>query len=279
MSVASSRNWPNRPRSTRGGADDRHSGAGTPAGHPTVRRPGRAPSRHGAPAGIPGPSGGQPGYQWRAVALSLPGLSRGPHPTAAGRPQPQLCRCRGGHRPPRPDRRTRNRIARASRLWRPTMNPEHLTQKSQEALHEAQTVALRMGHPEVDNEHLLLALIDQTDGLVPSLLAATGADVAGLRAGVQQDLEKRPRVSGHGGAPGEVMVTQRLSRLLDTAEHEADRMKDEYVSVEHLLIALLKQGAAGAAGDRLIQQGVTLERVLEALSGGRGDQRVTSAVP
>ena len=137
---------------------------------------------------------------------------------------------------------------------------------------------MRLGHPEVDNEHLLLALIEQTDGLVPSLLAATGADVAGLRAGVQQDLEKRPRVSGPGAPPGQVMVTQRLSRLLDTAEHEANRMKDEYVSVEHLFIALLKQGG-GAAGDRLNEQGVTLERVLEALSGVHGNQRVTSAMP
>ncbi len=159
------------------------------------------------------------------------------------------------------------------------MNPEHLTQKSQEALHEAQSIALRMGHSEVDNEHLLLALIEQPDGLVPSLLAATGADVAGLRAGLEQDLAKRPRVGGPGAAPGQVMVTQGLSRLLDTAEHEANRLKDEYVSVEHLLIALLKQAGGGAAGDRLSEQGVTLERVLEALSGVRGNQRVTSAMP
>jgi ATP-dependent Clp protease ATP-binding subunit ClpB len=159
------------------------------------------------------------------------------------------------------------------------MNPDRLTQKSQEALHDAQTVALRMGHSEVDSEHLLLALVDQADGLVPSLLAATGADVPGLRTGIEQDMARRPRVSGPGVAPGQVMVTQRLSRLLDTAEQEATRMKDEYVSVEHLLIALLKEGNNGAAGRRLNEQGVTLEGFLEALSAVRGNQRVTSAMP
>ncbi|HWE69973.1 MAG TPA: ATP-dependent chaperone ClpB [Acidimicrobiales bacterium] len=159
------------------------------------------------------------------------------------------------------------------------MNPDRLTQKSQEALHDAQTVALRMGHSEVDNEHLLLALVDQPDGLVPSLLAATGADVPGLRTGIEEDMARRPRVSGPGVPPGQVMVTQRLSRLLDTAEQEATRMKDEYVSVEHLLIALLREGNNGAAGRRLNEQGVTLEGFLEALSAVRGNQRVTSAMP
>jgi ATP-dependent Clp protease ATP-binding subunit ClpB len=159
------------------------------------------------------------------------------------------------------------------------MNPEHLTQKSQEALHEAQSIALRMGHNEVDDEHLLLALIDQSDGLAPSLLAAAGADVAGLRAGLEQDLAKRPRVSGPGAVPGQVMVTQRLSRLLDTAENEANRMKDDYVSVEHLLLALLREGVGGSSSSRLNEQGVTLEKILEALAGVRGNQRVTSAMP
>ncbi|HEX3841125.1 MAG TPA: ATP-dependent chaperone ClpB [Acidimicrobiales bacterium] len=159
------------------------------------------------------------------------------------------------------------------------MNPDRLTQKSQEALHEAQTVALRMGHTEVDTEHLLLALIGQPDGLVPSLLAATGADVEALRTAIEQDMARRPRVSGPGAAPGQVLVTQGLSRLLDAADREATRMKDEYVSVEHLMIALLKEGSAGSAGRRLNEQGVTVEGFLDALSAVRGNQRVTSAMP
>jgi ATP-dependent Clp protease ATP-binding subunit ClpB len=159
------------------------------------------------------------------------------------------------------------------------MNPDRLTQKSQEALHDAQSLAMRLGHTEVDSEHLLVSLIDQPEGLVSQLLGHVGADVAALRASVERDLGNRPRVSGPGAAPGQVFVTQRLSRLFDTAEQEAERLGDEYVSVEHLVIALLREGPAGAAGRHLNDQGVTLEGFLEALSAVRGHQRVTSATP
>ena len=89
-----------------------------------------------------------------------------------------------------------------------------LTQKSQEALHDAQTKALRFGHTEVDGEHLLLALLDQPDGLIPRLVRQAGADADRLRAGVEAELERRPSVSGPGAAPGQVYLTQRLSRVL-----------------------------------------------------------------
>ncbi|GAB4060990.1 ATP-dependent chaperone ClpB [Catellatospora paridis] len=159
------------------------------------------------------------------------------------------------------------------------MDMNKLTQKSQEALHDAQTVALRLGHTEVDGEHLLLALLDQPEGLVPRLLTQTGADPQQLRAEVEQDLAKRPKVSGPGAQPGQVFVTQRLSRLLDTAEREATRLKDEYVSTEHLLLALAEEGSATAAGRRLKEHGVTRESFLSALTQIRGNQRVTSAMP
>jgi ATP-dependent Clp protease ATP-binding subunit ClpB len=154
-----------------------------------------------------------------------------------------------------------------------------LTQKSQEALHDAQTKALRFGHTEVDGEHLLLALLDLPDGLVPRLLTQAGADPAALRAKVEAELGRRPRVTGPGAGPGQVMVTQRLARLLDAAEREAGRLKDEYVSVEHLLLALLDEGSATATGRRLKEQGVTREAFLAALTRVRGNQRVTSAMP
>ncbi|HVM67227.1 MAG TPA: ATP-dependent Clp protease ATP-binding subunit, partial [Acidimicrobiales bacterium] len=159
------------------------------------------------------------------------------------------------------------------------MNTDRLTQKSQEALHDAQTKALRFGHTETDGEHLLLALLDQPDGLVPRLLVGVGADVDRLRADVEADLQRRPRVSGPGAAPGQVYLTQRLSRLLDAAEQEAKRMHDEYVSVEHLLIALLDEGTDTAAGRRLRALGVTRDSFLAALAEVRGNQRVTSAMP
>ncbi|QXJ22565.1 ATP-dependent chaperone ClpB [Actinomadura graeca] len=159
------------------------------------------------------------------------------------------------------------------------MDPDTMTQKSQEALHGAQTKALRYGHTEVDAEHLLLALLEQPDGLAPRLVQHAGADPEALRRDLEHALERRPKVSGPGAQPGQVYLTQRLSRLLDTAEREAKRLKDEYVSVEHLLLALIEEGSGTASGRLLQQQGLTRDRFLEALTAVRGNQRVTSAMP
>ncbi len=159
------------------------------------------------------------------------------------------------------------------------MDLNRLTQKSQEALHDAQTKALRYGHTEVDGEHLLLALLDQPEGLTGRLLSQAGPDPDALRADLEAELGRRPKVSGPGAAPGQVYVTQRLSRLFDTAEREAQRLKDEYVSVEHLVIALIEEGSATAAGRLLRTRGLTREKFLSALTEIRGNQRVTSAMP
>jgi ATP-dependent Clp protease ATP-binding subunit ClpB len=159
------------------------------------------------------------------------------------------------------------------------MDPNRLTQKSQEALHDAQTKALRFGHTEVDGEHLLLALLDQPEGIAPRLLAQAGADPDRLRAALEAELARRPRVTGPGVNPGEVRVTQRLARLLDTAGQEAGRLKDDYVSVEHLLMALIAEGPETPAGRLLQQEGVTRDGFLQALTTIRGNQRVTSAMP
>jgi ATP-dependent Clp protease ATP-binding subunit ClpB len=159
------------------------------------------------------------------------------------------------------------------------VDAERLTLRSQEALHDAQTKALRFGHTEVDGEHLLLALLDQADGLVPRLLQQVGVDPERLKADVEADLQRRPRVSGPGASPGQVFVTQRLGRLLDAAGQEAERLKDDYVSVEHLIVALLDEGSATAAGRRLAEHGVTRDGFLQALISIRGHQRVTSAMP
>src|SRR3954451_8575365 len=159
------------------------------------------------------------------------------------------------------------------------MDVNRLTQKSQEALHDAQTKALRFSHVEVDGEHLLLALLDQPDGLAPRLLTQAGADADAARAAVEAELGRRPRVSGPGAAPGQVFVTQRLSRLVDAADREAKRLKDEYVSVEHLLLALIDEGTGTAAGRVLREHGLTRDRFLSALTGIRGNQRITSATP
>lgn len=159
------------------------------------------------------------------------------------------------------------------------MDINKVTQKSQEALAQAQSLATRMGHSEVDGEHLLMALLDQPEGLVPRLLEQAGADTTALRADLELDLNRRPKTSGPGAAPGQVSVTRRLANLLETAEREAKRLKDDYVSVEHLVIALAEEGSASAAGRILASHGVTRESFLGALTKVRGNQRVTSASP
>jgi ATP-dependent Clp protease ATP-binding subunit ClpB len=97
------------------------------------------------------------------------------------------------------------------------MDMNRLTQKSQEALQEAQSAAARMEQTEVDGEHLLLALLDQEDGLIPRLLQQAGTEPENLRTAVREELSRRPKVTGPGAAPGQVFVTRRLGRLLYTA--------------------------------------------------------------
>jgi ATP-dependent Clp protease ATP-binding subunit ClpB len=158
------------------------------------------------------------------------------------------------------------------------MDQNRLTQKSQEALGEAQSVAARLGHTETDAEHLLFALL-APDGLVPRLLAKEDVEAAELRRDLEAELARRPKVTGPGAQPGQVFVTRRLARLLDSAEREAKRLRDEYVSVEHLVLAMLDEGTAGAAGRILANHGVTRDAFLSALTAVRGNQRVTSATP
>jgi ATP-dependent Clp protease ATP-binding subunit ClpB len=159
------------------------------------------------------------------------------------------------------------------------MDMSRLTQKSQEALQLAQSEAVRLGHTETDGEHLLLALLDQPEGLVPRLLEGAGADVAALRSDIEAELARRPKVTGSGVTPGQVVITRRLAAVLEAAEREAKRLKDSYVSVEHLVLALAEEGSATAAGRRLAEHGVTRESFLNSLTKIRGNQRVTSATP
>src|SRR6266853_2218221 len=159
------------------------------------------------------------------------------------------------------------------------MDLNRLTQKSQQAVQEAQSKALRYGHVEIDGEHLLLALLEQQDGLLPRLLARMEVPLASLKGALEQALERRPRVSGPGVEAGKIYVTQRLQKLFLQAEDEAKRLKDEYVSVEHITLALLDEGTSTVAGRLLQQFHVTRESFLAALTAVRGHQRVTSADP
>ena len=157
------------------------------------------------------------------------------------------------------------------------MDPNRLTQKCQEALHDAQSRAVRAGHQEMDVEHLLAALLDQPEGLLPRLLRKMDASADAVRTGIEQELAKRPQVSGPGAKPGNIYVTQRLNQVMVAAEDEAKRLKDEYVSVEHLVLAILAE--SGAASRLLADAGVTRDAFLAALSEVRGTQRIRSASP
>ena len=159
------------------------------------------------------------------------------------------------------------------------MDINRFTQKSQEALGAAQTKATSYGHVEVDGEHLLWALLHQENGLVPRILTKMDIDLVSLQRATETELDRRARVSGPGAEPGKIYVSQRFSRLLVAAEAEAKRLKDEYVSVEHLLMALIAEGDASGAGKLLKQYNITTDRLLAALSEVRGNQRVTSANP
>ena len=157
------------------------------------------------------------------------------------------------------------------------MDPNKLTIKSQEALTGAQDRARRLGHQQVGSEHLLLALLDQHDGLAPRLLQRLDIDPAALSAGVQADLERKPKVTGGAAELGKIYVTTDLEQLLLRAEDEARSLGDDYVSVEHLLLAAAegKDGAARA----LTEAGLSRPQLLEALKALRGAQRVTSNNP
>src|SRR5262245_42542063 len=120
------------------------------------------------------------------------------------------------------------------------MNFEKLTQRSQEALREAQTLATRRNHQAVDVEHVLAALLAQSDGIVPALLERAGVGVRSLAERVERELARVPQVAGPGaGAP--VYMAPRLGKVVAAAETEASNLKDDYVSVEHLLLAMLDE--------------------------------------
>jgi ATP-dependent Clp protease ATP-binding subunit ClpB len=159
------------------------------------------------------------------------------------------------------------------------MTADKLTRRMREALEAAQAIALRRHHQEVDGEHLLLALLEQEEGLAPRLLERAGLSAPTVKARLEEELDRRPRVTGGSTEAGKLYVTQRLKTLLVRAEDESRKLRDDFVSVEHVLLALLAEGTAGPAGRILTELGLTRDAFLEALKSVRGSQRVTSDSP
>ncbi|MFO0814727.1 MAG: ATP-dependent chaperone ClpB [Gemmatales bacterium] len=154
------------------------------------------------------------------------------------------------------------------------MNPNKLTEKSQEALQAAQGLALRRRHQQMDVEHLFLALLEQEEGLAPALLAKLGANPKSLVSRLEAELDKTPKVSG---GDDQVYVAGRLNRLMANAEDEAKKLKDDFVSVEHLLLAMMND--TGFTGKMLKEAGLNRDDVMKALKEVRGAQRVTTQNP
>ncbi len=158
------------------------------------------------------------------------------------------------------------------------MDFNKLTQKTQEALMAAQSLAVEHGHSDVDVEHLVVTLLTQKDGLVPRLLERMEVDPKEVERRIQEVIAKRPQVSGGGYQPDKIAVAPRLGRMLVSAEKEAQRLKDEYVSVEHVFLEVLKDESS-SVGVALKAFGLNRQAFLQALTAVRGAQRVQSANP
>src|ERR687897_67102 len=155
------------------------------------------------------------------------------------------------------------------------MNLNKLTEKAQESVLGAQKLAETLGHAQIEPEHLLISLLEQQDGVAPAVLRKMNADPADLARVMRSEIARGPQAYG-GAQPG---VSPRLNLVVDLAEAEAGRMKDEYVSTEHLLIAIAGETGRSPAAKLLASRGITRDKLLEALTSVRGSQRVTDQNP
>ncbi len=158
------------------------------------------------------------------------------------------------------------------------MNTNKLTQKSMEVIQEAQSIAVSNSNQQIDQLHLLLALLSNEDGLIPELLVRMGIDASAVRDRAEKCVSQLPKVTGSGRRPDEVYITQDTDKALNEAEETAKHMGDEYISVEHLFIGLIEK-AKDKTRDILSLYGITKNAFLEVLRTVRGNTRVTTDNP
>ena len=158
------------------------------------------------------------------------------------------------------------------------MNIEQMTQKTREALQAAQRIAVEYSNNAVEQEHLLAALAQQQDGLIPQMLQTMGTDPNAFAQAALQKVEALPHVTGSGRDPEKIYISNDLDRALNAAEQQAKQMKDEYISVEHVFLGIL-QRPGKAASEIFKAFGITTEKFMQTLSAVRGNQRVTSDNP
>ena len=154
------------------------------------------------------------------------------------------------------------------------MRFDRFTERAQEAAQRAAEIIQRYGHNQIDTEHILLALIEQPEGVIPQLLEVLNVDPVMLTERLDYVLKTTPKANIFGGGAGQIFITPRVKRIVDLANQEANRLKDEYISTEHIFLAILSERNT-PAGRMLDGAGVTKERVYEAVQQMRGGQRVT----
>ena len=159
------------------------------------------------------------------------------------------------------------------------MDINRFTEKSREALTTAQGLAAQYGHQEVDAEHLALALVNQEDGFVPRVLERVGVAPKALVTALEAVLKKRPSVRGPGAEMGTITISQRVAKTIANAEALAKRLRDEYVSVEHIFAELLREPASTGLGQVAADAGLSADKFTETMMAVRGPHRVTSANP
>jgi ATP-dependent Clp protease ATP-binding subunit ClpC len=154
------------------------------------------------------------------------------------------------------------------------MRFDRFTERAQEAAQRAAEIIQRYGHNQIDTEHILLALIEQPQGVIPQILEFLKVDTNALTERLDYILRTSPKANIFGGGAGQIFITPRVKRIIDLANEEANRLKDEYISTEHIFLAILSERSTPAA--RLLEgAGVTRERVYDAVQQIRGGQRVT----
>jgi len=154
------------------------------------------------------------------------------------------------------------------------MRFDRFTERAQDAANRSIEILQRYGHNQVDTEHILLALLEQPDGVVPQILSKLNVDVNAMRGKLEDILRQSPKAAIYGGGAGQVFITPRVKRVLDLAQEEANRLKDEYISTEHIFLAISTERNTAAAR-LLAENGVTRERINEVVKTIRGGQRVT----
>jgi ATP-dependent Clp protease ATP-binding subunit ClpC len=154
------------------------------------------------------------------------------------------------------------------------MRFDRFTERAQDAANRSIEILQRYGHNQVDTEHILLALLEQPDGVVPQILSKLNVDVNAMRAKLEEILRASPKAAIYGGGTGQVFITPRVKRVLDLAQEEANRLKDEYISTEHIFLAISTERNTASAR-LLAENGVTRERINETIKQIRGGQRVT----